>query len=123
MSAWRDRVSIAFGPAHDGATMKQFLIQYRFTNGTTPEWHRDIAAFISALDNDRDLKGRIVYRCLKVRDDSQYYHLATAMDDEAIKILQQREFFKRYTEQTKHVAGGDVAVSPLEVIAETARQP
>jgi hypothetical protein len=57
---------------------------------------------------------------MKIRDDSAYYHLATAADDQAIKTLQQREFFKRYTETTKRVAGGDVVVSPLEIIAETA---
>jgi len=100
--------------------MKQFLIRYRLTNGTAEEWHQEIARFIAALDSDPELKGKISYRCMKIRDDSAYYHLATAADEQAIKTLQQREFFKRYTETTKRVAGGDVVVSPLEVIAETA---
>ncbi len=103
--------------------MKSFLIKYRFANGTETEWHQAIARFISALDDDPDLKGKISYRCMKVRDDQAYYHLATAADDQAIKVLQQREYFKRYTEATKHVAGGDVVVSPLEIIAETAPLP
>ena len=101
--------------------MKSFLIRYRFANGTEPEWHQAIARFISALDDDPDLQGKISYRCMKVRDDQAYYHLATAADDQVIKVLQQREYFKRYTEATTHVAGGDVVVSPLEIIAETAR--
>jgi hypothetical protein len=103
--------------------MKHFLIKYRFTNGTETEWHQAIAQFISALDYDPDLKGKISYRCMKIRDDSTYYHLAAAADDQAIKVLQQREYFKRYTEATKHVAGGDVVVSPLETIAETTYRP
>jgi hypothetical protein len=103
--------------------MKHFLIKYRFTNGTETEWHQAIAGFISALDGDSDLKGKISYRCMKIRDDPAYYHLAAAADDQAIKVLQQRPYFKRYTEATKHVAGGDVVVSPLEIIAETARRP
>jgi hypothetical protein len=103
--------------------MKHFLIEYRFTNGTREEWHQDIARFISALDNDPDLKGRILYRCMKSREGSSYYHLAAAPDDQAIKTLQQRDFFKRYTEQTKLVAGGDLVVSPLEIIAETMQGP
>jgi len=103
--------------------MKHFLIRYRFTNGTEAEWHQAIAQFISALDDDPDLGGKISYRCMKIRDDSAYYHLAAAADDQAIKVLQQREYFKRYTEATKRVAGGDVVVSPLEIIAESAHRP
>lgn len=99
--------------------MKQFLIKYRFTNGTTEEWHRQIAAFIASLNADPELKG-ISYRVMKIRDSADYYHLATAVDDASVKALGQRDFFKRYTEQTKHVASGEVTVSPLELIGETA---
>jgi hypothetical protein len=103
--------------------MKHFLIKYTRTSGSEAVWHQDIAAFISALDNDPDLRGKITYRCMKVRDDCNYYHLAAAVDEQAIKALQQREFFKRYTEKTGLVAGGKVSVSPLEIIAETAPRP
>jgi hypothetical protein len=101
--------------------MKHFMIKYQFANGTTEEWHREIGRFISALDNDPELKGRIIYRCMKNRDDSSYYHLAAAADEQAIKTLQQRDFFKHYTEKTRQVAGGEVVVTPIELIAETAR--
>ena len=101
--------------------MKHFLIKYRFTNGTQEQWHKDISDFIAALDNDADLSGRISYRCMKGRDDPAYYHLASAVDDQAIKSLQEREFFKRYTEKTKSVAGEKVEVVPLEMIDETKR--
>ena len=99
--------------------MKHFLIRYRFADGTTEQWHRDIGDFIAALDNDPDLKGRITYRCMKGRDDLDYYHLASAVDESAIKSLQEREFFKRYTEKTRSVADGKVEVLPLELIAST----
>jgi hypothetical protein len=103
--------------------MKRFLIAYTFRldSASVGEWHRRVAEFISALESDPELKGRITYRCMKTKDGADYYHLAEAVDDEAIKALGQREFFKRYTEETKRVAGGVVAVSPLETIAETAR--
>jgi hypothetical protein len=101
--------------------MKHFMIKYRFANGTTEEWHREIARFIAALDNDPELKGRIIYRCLRNRDDANYFHLASAADDAAVKTLQQRDFFKHYTEKTRQVAeGGNVVVTPIEWIAETA---
>ena len=91
--------------------MKHFMIKYQFANGTTDDWHWEIARFIAALDNDAELKGRIVHRCLKNRDDSGYFHLASAVDDQAVKTLQQRDFFKHYTEKTRQVAsGGDVTV-------------
>jgi hypothetical protein len=57
---------------------------------------------------------------MKVRDDCHYCHLAAAVDEQAIKALQQREFFKRYTEKNRLIVGGEVSVSPLEIIAETA---
>lgn len=101
--------------------MKHFMIRYQFANGTPEAWHGEIARFIAALDNDPELKGRVVYRCLKQRDDSSYFHLASVTDDEATKTLQQRDFFKHYTEKTRQVAaGGEVAVTPIEWIAETA---
>ena len=99
--------------------MKHFMIRYQFANGTTEAWHQEIGRFISALNDDPELKGKIVYRCLKNRDDSGYTHLAAAVDEQAIKTLQAREFFKHYTEKTRQVAGGEVVVTPLELIAET----
>jgi len=99
--------------------MKHFLIKYRLKNGSEEQWHQDIVRFISALDNDPALRGKISYRCMKRRGGSDYYHLAVAADDHAIQALQSREFFSRYTEQTKLAAGGEVEVLPLEIVAET----
>jgi hypothetical protein len=100
--------------------MKQFLIKYRFTQGTPEEWHRDIARFIANIDSDPVLKGRISYRCMKNAADSDYYHLARAADEQAPKDLQQRDWFRQYQERTRSVAGGQVEVVPLEIIGETA---
>lgn len=99
--------------------MKHFMIKYQFANGTPEQWHREIAGFIAALDDDAELKGRISYRVMKNRDDSSYFHLAAAADDAAVKTLQSRDFFKHYTEKTRQVAGGEVTVTPIELIAET----
>jgi hypothetical protein len=102
--------------------MKHFMIRYTRSDGAEQDWHRDIAEFISALDGDPDLKGKVSYRCMKMRDDSSYVHLAAAADEQAIKILQSKDFFKRYTEKTRVVAGGHVVVAPMEIIAETAHR-
>jgi hypothetical protein len=99
--------------------MKYFTIKYKFQNGSPEDWHQHIATFIAALTSDPVLKDRISYRCMKYKASSEYVHLASATDDEAIRTLQSREFFQRYTEHTKLVAGGSVEVSPLEIIAET----
>lgn len=100
--------------------MKHFMIKYQFANGTAEEWHREVARFIAALDGDPDLKGKIRYRVMKNRDDSGYFHLAAAAEEAAVKTLQSRDFFKHYTEKTRAVAGGEVTVTPIELIAETA---
>ena len=68
--------------------MKHFMIKYQFANGTTEEWHREVARFIAALNSDPDLKGRIGYRVMKNRDDASYFHFAAAADDQAVKTLQ-----------------------------------
>jgi len=101
--------------------MKHFLIKYQFKAGSEEQWHADIARFIAALDADPALAGKITYRCMKHRGGADYYHLATAADDGANKLLQSREFFARYTAQAKFAAGGSVEVLPLDVIAETAQ--
>jgi hypothetical protein len=100
--------------------MKHFMISYARRNASEADWHRDIAEFISQIEGDPELKGKIGYRCMKMRDDSNYVHLAAAADEQAIKALQSRDFFKRYTEKTRAVAGGEVTVTPIEIIAETA---
>ena len=99
--------------------MKYSMIKYQFTNGTTEDWHREIDRFIAAIEADPELKGRISYRCMKNADDKNYMHLAAAADDAAVKTLQSRDFFKHYTEKTKQVAGGEVTVTPIELIARS----
>lgn len=99
--------------------MKHFLIKYQFKNGTREAWHQHIREFIAWLDNDPELKGKISYRCMKERDGSGYYHLAAAADEQAVKALQSSDAFKRYTDESKRVAGGQLEVVPLELIAET----
>jgi hypothetical protein len=99
--------------------MKSFLIRYRLQNASPEAWHKDVAEFIGALDSDPALQGKISYRCMKVRDSADYLHIATAADDDAVKALQRSAFFSSYTDKTRKVAGGEVDVQPLEIVAET----
>ena len=99
--------------------MKYFLIKYRLKNVPQDLWQRDVAEFIAALDGDPALKGKIVYRSMKSRDGSDYYHLAGAADESAVKALQQSTVFSRYTEKIRSAADGTVEVLPLVVVAET----
>jgi hypothetical protein len=99
--------------------MKQFLIRYRRTEGSPEDWHREIGKFIAAIDSDPALKGKIGYRCLKVRDGADYFHIATVHDESGRVALQDRDFFKHYTQATRAIAGGVVEVTPIETVAET----
>ena len=102
--------------------MKISMIKYQFANGTSEVWHREVARFITALDGDPEIKGRISYRVMKNRDDSSYFHLAEVTDDAVVKTLQSRDFFKAYQAKTREVAAsGNVTVTPVELIAQTAR--
>jgi quinol monooxygenase YgiN len=100
--------------------MKYFLIKYRLQNVAPEAWHKEVAEFIAALDGDPALKGKISYRCMKSRAGADYYHLAAAVDEQAVKALQSSPSFSRYTEKIKELAGGQVEVLPLDIVAETA---
>ncbi|HEY5080947.1 MAG TPA: hypothetical protein VII91_03325 [Bauldia sp.] len=99
--------------------MKHSVIRYQFKVGSEEAWHKQVADFIAALDSDPDLKGRISYRCMKEKNSPGYYHLAAGVDDDAIKALQGKEFFKHYQAETRRVGGGEVQVTNLEIVAET----
>jgi hypothetical protein len=100
--------------------VKHFLIKYRFTDGSEAAWRERVEGFITAIEADPYLTGRIAYRCMKADNGSgEYYHLAATADDEAGKALQSRDFFKAYTEAMKRASGGTLQVLPLAIIAET----
>ncbi len=104
--------------------MKQFMIKYRRKEDNEEQWHKDIAAFIAAIEAVPALAGKISYRCMRRRGTNEYYHFATPVDDDAIKLLQSQPFFAAYTKQTEHAAEGDkVEVFPLDIIAETKFRP
>jgi len=46
-------------------------------------------------------------------------HLAAVTDDQAVKELGERDYFKHYTDQTDRVSDGGLVVSPVEIIAQT----
>lgn len=100
--------------------MKHFLVRYRFLTGSPDAWHLEIERFVAALDADPELHDRISYRCTKVKDGADYVHLATAADDEAVKLLGTRSYFIHYTRQCDLVSNDGVEVLPLELIARTA---
>jgi hypothetical protein len=102
--------------------MKRFLITYTFhpDSGPVEAWHRHVAEFIAAIDADPELKGRLQYTCTKAKSGAVYYHLVEA-DDDVPDLLQKRDWFKRYTEETKRAGGGKVDVVTLETIAATKR--
>jgi hypothetical protein len=99
--------------------MKHFLIRYTFKNGTREAWHAEIKRFITALESDPKLQGRISYRCMQVKGSDEYYHVAAAADETAPADLNAADFFKHYTEASDAVSGGGLEVLPLEIIAET----
>jgi hypothetical protein len=100
--------------------MKHFMIKYSLKEGSREAWHDAIAQFIAALESDPAVRGKIAYRCMQAKNSAEYFHLAAAADDAAIKALQANAFFARYTDETKRISGGTVEVVPLDIIAETA---
>jgi hypothetical protein len=100
--------------------MKYFLIKYSLKHGSEEQRQAEIEAFIAAINADEAVSGKISYRCLKARESPDYYHFVEAAGDDAVKALQSREFFSRYTGQTDVASGDGVEVVPLELLAQTA---
>ncbi len=104
--------------------MKYFPTTYQFKDGSPDDWSDEIKRFVAGIEGDPALKGRISYRCMKADNASgSYFHLAAAESDEAAKALQEREFFQRYTKESRRVSGGTLEVLPLAIVAETAFRP
>lgn len=99
--------------------MKHFLITYRLKDGLEDRRHRDIRTFIAAIDGDAELRGKVSYLSMKRGGGSDYLHVAAAYDEAAVKLLQSRDFFQRYTAQTDDAAEGEVEVTPLEILDQT----
>ncbi len=102
--------------------MKHFLISYRLSTGPESRWHEEIERFIAALQSDPELGGRISYRCFKSAVGPEYYHLAKPVDENAARLLGERDFFSRYTDLMDVASAGSVTVLPLESIAQTKRR-
>jgi hypothetical protein len=114
-----DGRSLGRSASREKIDMKYFMIKYQFKGGSEEEWHREIGRFVAALESDPVLKGKISYRSTKHKGGTDYYHLAAAADEQAVKALEDRDFFSRFKEQTTIASGGGVEVLPLEIIAET----
>ena len=83
------------------------------------DWHGEIAKFVSALDGDPALNGKISYRVVKRHDEPEYFHIATVHDEAAAKVLQGRGFFTGYSARNREISGGSIEVVPLDFVAET----
>ena len=101
--------------------MKRFLITYSREKATEEEWHARVAQFIREIESDAELKGKVLYTVMKAKDGTSYYHLAEVLDEQAVQILQAREFFKAYAAATKRTGDDKVTVTPIETVAATSR--
>ena len=102
--------------------MKHTLIRYHLTHGSPDEWDAAVKAFVSAIEADPVLRGKISYRAMKTAE-GDYFHHASVADEHALAALQNSSFFKAYTQKVEHAGGGDVEVGPVEILAETEYQP
>jgi quinol monooxygenase YgiN len=101
--------------------MKHVVIQYRREHATPEQWHQEVTRFITALDSDPAIGGKISYRCMSSGEGPNYVHLVEVRDDAAQKTLQERDYFKHYTAETRRISGGSVQVTPMHIVAETKR--
>ena len=101
--------------------MKQFLIRYRRGGTDAETWHRDVAAFIAALDGDAELSGKISRIAACASPTATIICISPRRQTRPpSRRCNPRDYFKRYNERTRQVAAdGKVEVLKLDVVAET----
>ncbi len=100
--------------------MDGILIQYKF-DGDENKWQNTVNEFITAVNNDSDLKGKFFYSVFKTSEPNKRVHVGRWDTNQTLETLKQREFFAKFTESMQNLAGDSLASIRLQPELETVR--
>ena len=98
--------------------MDGILIQYEF-NGDENLWKSTTDAFIKAIGDDPELKGKFNYSVFKTSEPTKRVHVGRWDSNQTLETLKSRAFFKSFTEAMQGLAGESLTSLRLEAANET----
>ncbi|MGJ8529706.1 putative quinol monooxygenase [Maritalea sp.] len=98
--------------------MNGIVISYQYS-GDEDEWKAVTQAFVAAIEADEKLGGRFTYIVTKSRSTDTRTHIGRWTSQEALELMQSREYFKTFSGKLKAMAGDSLHPEGMEVITQT----
>ena len=100
--------------------MNGIIIQYQYS-GDEAAWEKATGDFVAAVEADSALEGGFMYLVTKARESDNRTHIGRWRDDETLKLMQSRDYFKTFAGILKEMAGDTLKPEGMSVITMTAQ--
>ena len=100
--------------------MNGIVIRYRYS-GDEAEWEKATGDFVAAVEADGELNGGFMYIVSKARESDNRTHIGRWRDEETLKLMQSREYFKTFAALLKQMAGDTLKAEGMTVATMTAQ--
>lgn len=100
--------------------MNGIVIQYQYS-GDEAAWEKATSDFVAALEADSQLDGGFHYMVTKSREGDTRTHIGRWRDDETLKLMQSRDYFKTFAGILKEMAGDTLKPEGMSVTTMTAQ--
>jgi hypothetical protein len=100
--------------------MNGIIIQYQYS-GDEAAWEKATRDFVAALEADRELEGGFMYMVSKANESDTRTHVGRWRDDETLKLMQSRDYFKSFAGILKEMADGTLKAEGMSVSTMTAQ--
>ena len=100
--------------------MNGIIIQYKYS-GDEAAWENATSDFVAALEADSELDGGFMYMVTKARESDTRTHIGRWRDDETLKLMQSRDYFKSFAGKLKEMAGDTLKPEGMNVTTMTAQ--
>jgi len=98
--------------------MEGILIQYNYS-GDEAEWEKTINEFVNNVNSDSELSGKFQYSISKGADGIKRVHVGRWDSEATLKTLQQRDFFKTFSQAVQKMAGDSLQPTRIQEIIKT----
>ncbi len=98
--------------------MNGIIIQYQYS-GDEAAWEKATADFVAAIEADAGLNGGFMYMVTKSRGSDLRTHVGRWRDEETLKLMQSRDYFKTFAGILKGMAGDTLKPDGMTVTTMT----
>ncbi len=101
--------------------MNGIIIQYQYSGDEAP-WEKATSDFVAAVNADTELAGGFMYIVSKAREGDNRTHIGRWRDEETLKLMQSRDYFKKFAALLKEMAGDTLKPEGMSVSVMTPQQ-